>query len=128
MKKQLELFPELDLSSKEPIIYDGASGQLINKFKEKEVGPFETALNNVQNKGKRVPVRKPIAVEVEAGKKYFFCSCGESANQPFCDGAHSGTDFQPLAFTAEKTGKAYLCQCKKSSNAPYCNGSHSSIS
>ena len=52
MKKQLELFPELDLSSKEPIIYDGASGQLINKFKEKEVGPFETALNNVQNKGK----------------------------------------------------------------------------
>ena len=62
MKKQLELFPELDLSSKEPIIYDGASGQLINKFKEKEVGPFETALNNVQNKGKRVPVRKPNAV------------------------------------------------------------------
>ena len=76
----------------------------------------------------KIAANEPIAVEVEAGKKYFFCSCGESANQPFCDGAHSGTDFQPLAFTAEKTGKAYLCQCKKSSNAPYCNGSHSSIS
>ena len=62
MKKQLTLFPELDLSSKEPIIYDGGSGQFINKFKEKEVGPFETALNNVQNKGKNVPVRKPKAV------------------------------------------------------------------
>ena len=76
----------------------------------------------------KIAAKEPIAVEVEAGKKYFFCACGESANQPFCDGAHSGTDFQPLAFTAEKTGKAYLCQCKKSSNAPYCNGSHSSIS
>ena len=60
----------------------------------------------------KIAAKEPIAVEVEAGKKYFFCACGESANQPFCDGAHSGTDFQPLAFTAEKTGKAYLCQCK----------------
>ena len=61
----------------------------------------------------KIAAKEPIAVEVEAGKKYFFCSCGESAKQPFCDGAHSGTDFQPLAFTAEKTGKTYLCQCKK---------------
>ena len=52
MKKQLTLFPELDLSSKEPIIYDGGSGQFINKFKEKEVGPFETALSMYRTKEK----------------------------------------------------------------------------
>ena len=75
----------------------------------------------------KIAAKEPIAVEVEAGKKYMFCSCGNSSNQPFCDGAHAGTDFQPLAFTAEKTGKVHLCQCKKSNNAPYCNGSHSSI-
>ena len=75
----------------------------------------------------KIAAKEPIAVEVEAGKKYMFCSCGKSSNQPFCDGAHAGTDFKPLAFTAEKTGKVHLCQCKKSNNAPYCNGSHSSI-
>ena len=75
----------------------------------------------------KIAAKEPIAVEVEAGKKYMFCSCGKSSNQPFCDGAHAGTDFKPLAFTADKTGKVHLCQCKKSNNAPYCNGSHSSI-
>ena len=75
----------------------------------------------------RIAAKEPIAVDVESGKQYFFCSCGNSNNQPFCDGAHAGTDFKPLAFTAEKTGKAYLCQCKKSNNLPYCDGSHSSI-
>ena len=59
--KQLTLFPELDLNSKEPIQYDGASGQFINKFVEKP-GPMETALNNVIKKPKSVPVRKPNAV------------------------------------------------------------------
>lgn len=69
----------------------------------------------------------PAGVDLEAGKKYFFCSCGESSDQPFCDGSHKGTGFAPLAFTAEKTGKAYLCQCKRTGNAPYCDGSHKEL-
>ena len=76
----------------------------------------------------KIAAKEPAAVELEEGKKYFFCSCGQSANQPFCDGAHSGSGFQPLAFTAEKTGKAFLCQCKKSANAPFCDGAHTSLS
>ena len=70
---------------------------------------------------------EPNVVSIEKDKNYAWCACSESDNQPFCDGAHAGTDFKPLAFTAEKTGKVHLCQCKKSNNAPYCNGSHSSI-
>ena len=70
---------------------------------------------------------KPAAVELEAGKKYFFCSCGRSATQPFCDGKHAGSPFRPQAFTAEKTGTAYLCACKQSKNFPYCDGSHAQI-
>jgi CDGSH-type Zn-finger protein len=69
----------------------------------------------------------PTAVEFEAGKQYFFCSCGHSASQPFCDGAHKGSGFAPQAFTAEKAGTAYLCQCKHTGNAPFCDGSHASL-
>jgi CDGSH-type Zn-finger protein len=70
----------------------------------------------------------PAAVELEEGKQYFFCTCGHSANQPLCDGAHKGSGFAPQAFTAEKTGTAYLCQCKHTGNAPFCDGSHASLS
>ena len=52
---------------------------------------------------------KPIAVELKAGEKYYFCTCGRSGKQPFCDGSHVKTSFSPKAFTAEKDGKAYLC-------------------
>ena len=71
---------------------------------------------------------KPAAVELTEGKKYFFCTCGNSTNQPFCDGSHKGTEFTPKAFTAEKDGTAYLCQCKQTNNAPFCDGSHKPIS
>ena len=70
------------------------------------------------------PQNKPYAVEVEAGETYHWCACGRSKNQPYCDGSHQGTDFQPVAFTAEKTEKAYLCGCKKTANQPFCDGSH----
>ena len=63
-------------------------------------------------------------VEVEEGKTYYWCQCGESSNQPFCDGSHSKTNFKNVAFTAEKTGKVYLCGCKQTSNQPFCDGSH----
>jgi len=71
------------------------------------------------------PQNSPYAVEVEEGKTYYWCSCGKSKNQPFCDGSHEGTDFQPTAFTAEKTETAYLCGCKKTKNQPFCDGTHS---
>ncbi|MCP4077406.1 MAG: CDGSH iron-sulfur domain-containing protein [Gammaproteobacteria bacterium] len=53
------------------------------------------------------PQNKPYTVEVEAGETYYWCACGRSKNQPFCDGSHQGTGFQPVAFTAEKTNTAY---------------------
>jgi len=71
---------------------------------------------------------KPIAVNLEKGKEYYFCTCGLSANQPFCDGSHQGSSFEPKAFTAENDGEAYLCACKHSGNAPFCDGSHTKLS
>ncbi len=67
---------------------------------------------------------KPVKVELKAGEEYYFCSCGKSGNQPFCDGSHAGTSFKPKAFTAEDDGDAYLCACKYSANTPFCDGSH----
>lgn len=71
--------------------------------------------------------KAPFAVEVEAGETYYWCKCGRSKNQPFCDGSHRGTDFDPLAFTAEKSETVYLCGCKKTSDQPFCDGSHQSL-
>ncbi len=79
---------------------------------------------------KSVPIiaaKFPKKVDLEAGKNYFWCRCGKSANQPFCDGAHAGTGMTPLKFTAEKTGSAALCQCKSSANAPFCDGAHARL-
>ena len=56
--------------------------------------------------------RRPIRHNVEAGKTYYWCACGRSANQPFCDGSHKAVGMAPKPFTAEKTGTAYLCGCK----------------
>lgn len=71
------------------------------------------------------PKNGPYAVEVEEGKSYYWCSCGRSKSQPFCDGSHSGTDFQPVEFKAEKSETVYFCGCKKTANSPLCDGSHS---
>ncbi len=69
----------------------------------------------------------PSKVELEAGKKYAFCTCGLSANQPFCDGQHSGTKFVPTVFTSDETKTAYLCQCKQTGDSPYCDGTHNQL-
>jgi len=66
----------------------------------------------------------PIAIEVEEGKSYYWCSCGQSKKQPFCDGSHKGTEFTPLAYKAEETKKVFFCACKQTNNAPFCDGSH----
>ncbi len=70
---------------------------------------------------------KPIGVEVEKDKDYFWCSCGKSSSQPFCDGSHRGTDFKPLKFTAKETETAYFCMCKHTKNPPHCDGSHATL-
>lgn len=69
----------------------------------------------------------PKKVELEAGKKYAYCTCGNSANQPFCDGQHKGTEFVPIVFEADETKEAYFCQCKRTGNGPYCDGTHNSL-
>jgi CDGSH-type Zn-finger protein len=60
-----------------------------------------------------VAKKGPYAVELDANKEYHWCACGQSKNQPFCDGSHHGTEFVPKAFTPEKAGKYFLCGCKK---------------
>lgn len=66
----------------------------------------------------------PIATEVEEGKTYYWCSCGHSSKQPFCDGSHQGTEFTPMAYKAEATRKVFFCGCKATANKPLCDGSH----
>jgi len=66
----------------------------------------------------------PYQVELEAGKKYHYCRCGRSKNQPFCDGSHEGTGLEPLEFEVPKTGVFNLCGCKDTDDEPYCDGSH----
>lgn len=67
---------------------------------------------------------KPVAVTLTKGEEYFFCACGKSKTQPFCDGSHAGSEFTPKAFTADTSGEAFLCQCKHTANAPFCDGTH----
>jgi len=66
----------------------------------------------------------PFAVQVEEGKKYVWCSCGKSEKQPFCDGAHKGSEFSPVRFTATESKKIFFCGCKLTASQPICDGSH----
>ena len=69
----------------------------------------------------------PIGVEVEAGKSYFWCSCGQSAKQPFCDGSHKGSGFVPQKYEATETKKVYFCACKHSASPIVCDGTHKTL-
>jgi CDGSH iron-sulfur domain-containing protein 3 len=74
-----------------------------------------------------VAQKAPYSPMLEAGKTYYWCACGRSANQPFCDGSHKAVAMAPKPFTAEKDGQAWLCGCKQSKNAPFCDGTHRSL-
>jgi CDGSH-type Zn-finger protein len=71
--------------------------------------------------------KAPIAIDVEAGRSYFWCSCGKSKRQPFCDGAHKGSEFLPLEYKAAATTKVWFCACKRSGKSPLCDGSHKAL-
>ena len=75
----------------------------------------------------RIAQKAPYPVEVQAGKKYFWCACGKSANQPFCDGSHKDTSFTPVMYQAEKDRTLYFCGCKHSAGAPLCDGTHAKL-
>ena len=66
----------------------------------------------------------PYQVKLEAGRPYSWCACGRSAKQPFCDGSHKTTSFQPLRFVAETSGTFNLCGCKNTDDKPFCDGTH----
>ncbi|MAI16621.1 MAG: glutamate synthase [Gammaproteobacteria bacterium] len=74
-----------------------------------------------------IPQKTPLPVDVEEGRKYFWCSCGKSDRQPFCDGSHQGTEFLPLTYVAETTRTLYFCACKHTRAAPLCDGSHNAL-
>ena len=71
----------------------------------------------------KVADKKPAVLELEPGT-YYWCACGHSAKQPFCDGAHKTTDFTPLKFEVIEKGKKALCQCKHTGTKPFCDGAH----
>lgn len=73
------------------------------------------------------PQKAPYRVELTEGKTYFWCACGRSQKQPFCDGSHKETGFTPVKFTAEATKPAFLCGCKQSGKAPFCDGKHKTL-
>ena len=66
----------------------------------------------------------PISINVLEGKSYFWCTCGISSNQPFCDGSHKGTVFKPLRYLARQSQKVFFCSCKQTNDQPLCDGSH----
>ena len=73
-----------------------------------------------------IAAKKPALKELEAGT-YYYCTCGRSLGQPFCDGSHQGTEFTPLEFTLEAKKTVALCQCKRTGKAPFCDGAHAKL-
>ena len=74
-------------------------------------------------KGK-IAANTPIGINVLEGNSYYWCTCGLSKKQPFCDGSHKGTTFMPLLFKADQSKKVFFCTCKQTNDQPMCDGSH----
>jgi CDGSH-type Zn-finger protein len=71
--------------------------------------------------------RGPYSVAIEAGKSYYWCACGQSAGQPFCDGSHKGSGFTPIKLDATESKTVYFCGCKHTANPVFCDGSHAKL-
>ncbi len=79
-------------------------------------------------KSPKIAGTSPIKVELEKGKRYAWCTCGESTNQPFCDGKHKPAgEYSPLVFVAEESKTVHLCTCKQTKNPGFCDGAHKSL-
>lgn len=75
-----------------------------------------------------IPAQKsPYPVDVEAGKTYYWCACGRSAKQPFCDGSHKAVGLAPLPYVAAESTKVWFCGCKATGNKPKCDGTHAKL-
>lgn len=74
-----------------------------------------------------VAQKSPYAIQAEAGRKYWWCACGRSSNQPFCDGSHKDTGLSPLPFVAPQSETLWLCGCKHTGHPPFCDGTHKSL-
>ena len=69
----------------------------------------------------------PIGINVVEGKSYYWCSCGKSSKQPFCDGSHEGTEFLPLKVKLDEEKDVFFCGCKMSKNGAFCDGTHKDL-
>ncbi|MGZ5922996.1 MAG: CDGSH iron-sulfur domain-containing protein [Rhizomicrobium sp.] len=74
-----------------------------------------------------VAQKSPYSAEVEAGKSYWWCACGQSKRQPFCDDSHKGSEFTPVEYKADATKTVWFCGCKNTKSAPLCDGSHNAL-
>jgi len=74
----------------------------------------------------KIAARRPAVIELAAGR-HAYCSCGQSAKQPFCDGAHAGSEFRPVVFEMAEAKTVAICQCKHTVGGPSCDGSHKSL-
>ena len=75
----------------------------------------------------KIAGKEPIMVSVEEGKTYWWCACGLSKSQPFCDGSHKATDLTPVEYTAKRSKALFFCACKQTVRQPLCDGSHNSL-
>jgi CDGSH iron-sulfur domain-containing protein 3 len=98
----------------------GSAGLLVGRSEKKDCKTMADLVPVIAE-------RSPIGVKVEEGKDYWWCACGRSQNQPFCDGSHKGTGFSPVQFKAEKSEEVWFCRCKNTANTPRCDGSHKRV-
>ncbi len=75
----------------------------------------------------KIAQKAPYMVEVEAGKKYFWCACGLSQKQPFCDGSHKGTGIKSVHYEATESKTVAFCGCKRTGSGVFCDGTHGGL-